>query len=58
MVIPKRLVQSVNLESEICVIGLDTKIEIWDKKQYEKSHPSSENFAELAEKILGNLGNL
>lgn len=55
MVIPKRLVQAVGLQSDICIIGLDTKIEIWAKEEYEKSHPSSEEFAEMAEKILGNL---
>ena len=55
MVIPKRLVQVVNLQNDICVLGLDTKIEIWSKEEYDKSHLSAENFAQLAEKILGNL---
>ena len=58
MVIPKRLVQAVNLQSDICILGLDTKIEIWSKEDYEKSHPSAENFALLAENILGNLNEL
>lgn len=58
MVIPKRLVQAVDLQSDICIIGLDTKIEIWSKEEYEKSHLTAEDFALLAEKILGNLNEI
>ena len=58
MVIPKRLVTASGLKSDIAILGLDTKIEIWDQEEYEKSRQKPEDFALLAEKILGNLGNL
>ncbi|MCQ2974495.1 MAG: hypothetical protein MJ211_06755 [Bacteroidales bacterium] len=55
ILIPKRLVQSVELKSEIYVVGVDTKIEIWSKEEYDKTRPTAEEYANIAGNILGNI---
>ena len=54
LLIPKRLLDSVNIGSEVILAGIDGKIEMWDKKVYDSNGESETAFAELAEKILGN----
>ena len=51
ILIPKRLLQIINIKKEIVLVGLDSKIEIWDKDIYEKIEHNDEDFAQLAEKI-------
>jgi MraZ protein len=56
LLVPARLLEYAQIESEIYFSGQDRKIEIWAKNSYESKEESAEDFAELAEKILG--GNL
>jgi MraZ protein len=52
LLIPRRLLDEVNIEKEVVLAGQDGKIEIWNKTDYEKIS-NAEDFARLAEKILG-----
>ena len=52
ILIPKKFLQIANLEKEILLIGLDSKIEIWSKNIYDKLQLNNDDFANLAEKIL------
>ncbi len=58
LLIPKRLLDIVGIQKDIYMIGLDTKIEIWAKDTYENLETSQEEFAQLAQDILGNLDDL
>lgn len=54
LLIPKKLIDLTDIEKEVYLIGLDSKIEIWSVEEYEKINNNSEDdFANLAEKILG-----
>lgn len=55
MLIPKRLIDQVNINKEIYMLGLDTKIEIWAKEIYESIEADEDEFAQLAQNILGNI---
>ncbi|MCX7954149.1 MAG: division/cell wall cluster transcriptional repressor MraZ [Bacteroidales bacterium] len=54
ILIPKRLIEWADLKNEIVLAGQDDKIAIWSKENYEAQTLSDDEFATLAEKILGN----
>jgi MraZ protein len=54
LLIPKRLLELVGISKDVVLAGQDGKIEIWDKQLYDKVDEPEEDFAELAEKIMGN----
>jgi MraZ protein len=51
--VPKRLMELAGIEREVILMGVDKKIEIWDKQRYEASGVDMDQLADLAEKILG-----
>ena len=53
LLIPKRLLDSIQANKEIALSGQDSRIEIWAKDIYEAHETNEDAFAELAEKILG-----
>lgn len=53
MLIPKRLLDQVNISKEAILAGQDGKIEIWSKDLYDTAEESYDDFAALAEKIMG-----
>lgn len=53
ILLPKRLMQLVNITKEIEVAGADTTIEIWSKKEYDNYGMEGDEFADLTEEILG-----
>jgi MraZ protein len=53
ILIPKRLLDSVIGESEVVMAGQGGRIEIWSVKLYESVADNADEFATLAEKILG-----
>ena len=55
LLIPKRLLDEIGAEREIVMTGNLGRIEIWTKDAYDKIEGGDENFAFLAEKIMGNL---
>lgn len=52
LLIPKRLLDEAGIEKEVVLAGQDSKIEIWKKEAYD-SISTSDDFAQLAEKIMG-----
>lgn len=52
LLIPKRLIEAVEIEKELVFAGLDTKIEIWPKESW-NSLETDDDYGALAEKILG-----
>ena len=53
MLIPKRLLDLANISKEAILAGQDGKIEIWSKELYESVGQKQDDFATLAEKIMG-----
>jgi MraZ protein len=54
MLIPRRLLDWAEImDGDVILAGQDGKIEIWDKNKYEKRTVSEDDFASLAENILG-----
>ncbi len=54
MLLPKRLLEKINLPKEIVLVGVDNKIELWSKAVYEGDEMSEGELALMAERILGN----
>ena len=54
LLIPKRLMEMIDIKKDVYLIGIDSKIEIWSVEEYEKIPHDENDFANLAEKILGN----
>ena len=52
MLIPKRLLDLVEITKEVVLAGQDGKIEIWATKLYEKFLDVDDEFAQLTEKIM------
>jgi MraZ protein len=55
ILLPKRLMESIGSDKEIVMAGQPGKIEIWPRSTYEKIDSGSDEFAALAEKIMGNI---
>jgi MraZ protein len=54
MLIPKRLLDWAGiLDGNVVLAGQDGKIEIWEKDKYDNRSVNEDEFASLAEKILG-----
>ena len=52
MLIPRRLLDEIQADSDVVLAGQDGKIEIWSEKAYDSS-VSTDEFAVLAQKIMG-----
>jgi len=57
LLIPKRLLELAGIGRDIVLAGQDGRIEIWDAERYGKIEMPSDEFANLAEKLLGNSQN-
>ncbi|MFO7656235.1 MAG: division/cell wall cluster transcriptional repressor MraZ [Bacteroidales bacterium] len=55
LLIPKRLLDEIEAENDIVLAGQFNKIELWPKDTYNKIISGDDEFASLAEKILGGL---
>lgn len=51
--LPRRLLDAAGIDKDVVMAGQDHKIEIWDKEKYETLTPDDEEFADLAQQILG-----
>ncbi len=56
LLLPKRLLDLIGAERDVVLAGQDGRIEIWPPDVYEKLDMMPEDFANLAEKLMG--GNL
>lgn len=52
--VPRRLMELAGIDREVVLVGVNNKIEMWDKTRYEASGIGSDDFASLAGKLLGN----
>lgn len=55
ILIPKRLLDEIGAKREIVLAGQLGKIEIWPGEAYDRIESGDDDFAKLAEKIMGNL---
>lgn len=53
MLIPKRLFELISAHKEVILAGQDGKIEIWARDIYDGGADGEDEFASLAEKIMG-----
>ncbi len=53
ILVPKRLLDEIKADKELILAGQFGKIEIWPKETYDELGSREEEFASLAEKILG-----
>ena len=53
LLIPRRLLDIAEIEKEAVLAGQDGKIEIWSSSLYEDQSGEAQDFALLAEKIMG-----
>jgi MraZ protein len=53
ILIPARLLEYAGIDKDVVLSGQDRKIEIWAKEAYESKEEQADDFAALAEKILG-----
>ncbi len=53
LLVSKRLLERVEIEKEVVLAGQDDKIKMWSKALYESVEIGEDDFADLAEKILG-----
>ena len=51
--IPRRLMESVNVDKDVVLLGVDQRIELWSVSEYENHGMSHEEHGLLAEKLLG-----
>lgn len=56
LLIPRRLMEMIGANRDLVLAGQEGRIEIWDADAYNKIDMPAEDFANLAEKLLG--GNL
>jgi MraZ protein len=53
MLVPKRLMDLIGADRDFVLVGQDGRIEIWAADIYNKIDMPSEDFANLAEKLMG-----
>lgn len=51
--VPKRLMESVGVDSEVILLGVGSNIELWSKKNFESAELSGDELGDLAEELLG-----
>lgn len=54
LLIPRRLLEFAGITRDVILAGQDGRIEMWDAGRYEKTGIAPDDFAGLAEKLLGN----
>ena len=53
MLIPKKFLEMIKAEKDLVLAGQDGRIEIWSASVYDTIDMRAEDFADLAEKLLG-----
>ena len=53
LLVPKRLLELVGISKNVVLAGMDGKIEIWAEDLYNQIDENQDDFAMLAEKIMG-----
>ncbi|QQR96845.1 MAG: division/cell wall cluster transcriptional repressor MraZ [Sphingobacteriales bacterium] len=55
ILIPKRLQEKVDIQSDIVILAYHDTIEIWSKAVYDSTIKEPENYADMADNILSSL---
>lgn len=53
LLIPRRLLEQIEADRDVVLAGQDGRIEIWAASVYDKIDLPAEDFADLAEKLMG-----
>lgn len=53
LLIPKRLIDTIGAERDVVLAGQDGRIEIWAAAVYDTIDMAADDFADLAEKLMG-----
>jgi len=53
LLIPKKLIDTTGIKKEVVFAGQDGRIEIWAKERYDTIDMPVDDFADLAEKLMG-----
>ena len=51
--VPKRLMEMVDVNGEVVLLGVGSNIELWSKQQFDDDGLSGDELGELAEELLG-----
>ncbi len=51
--IPKRLMEMINVKGEVVLLGVGSNIELWSKQRFEEEDMQGEELGYLAEDLLG-----
>ena len=54
LLIPRRLLELAGIQKDVVLAGQDGRIEMWAADLYEKIDMPADDFANLAEKLMGN----
>ena len=54
LLLPKKLLEAVEIEKDVEIIGVGNKLELWAPHLLEQTQLNAQQFSELAQKILGN----
>ncbi len=54
LLIPRELVQFAGIKKQVVLTSNVNMVEIWDKQRYEEALEQVDDFAELAEEVMGN----
>jgi MraZ protein len=54
LLIPRKLLDLAGIEKDAVLAGQDGRIEMWSAERYDKIDMPSDEFANLAEKLMGN----
>ena len=54
LLVPKELMHFAGIKKEIVLTSNVNMVEIWDKERYESTLNQEDDFAELAEEVMGN----
>lgn len=57
MLIPKRLLDTIKVDKDVVLAGQDGRIEIWAADIYDTIDIPADDFASLAEKLMGGIDN-
>jgi MraZ protein len=57
MLIPRRLMDLIGADRDVVLAGQDGRIEIWAVNVYDKIDMPADEFANLAEKLMGGADN-
>ena len=54
VLIPRRLMEQIEADRDLVMLGVDQHIEVWSKTAYRQGEMNRDELGHLAEKILGN----